>query len=344
MNYLVLGGAGFIGSDFVRLLSQRNGVGIVVVDSLTYAGHLARIQDLVEDGRVSFVQMDARNPELADYIVGADVVVNFAAETHVDRSNNPETYETFVGSNVGVVANVLRGIMKHPGVWFHQVSTDEVYGPTVKGSCTEASEVSPKNFYAATKASADLLVQAHANVHPTNWSITRCCNNVGPWQEDEKLVPKVVRNVLLGETIPVYGNGLQQREWIHIRDHNRAILHVIENRLSGVWNVGTGACLCNIDLIRRVCNMIDTEVRKSAVLRSAWPSCFARTKTVPSTQLIRLVEDRPGHDVRYALNSEKLRATGWSPSYDTDHALDDTITWSLNHLASDIPTVVDGLV
>lgn len=346
MKYLVTGGAGFIGSDYVRLLAEGNNH-VIVVDSLAYSGRKSRIQDLITSERIEFHELDICNRrEMSRLLSGVDAVVNFAALTHVDNSNEIGAGSEFIRSNVEGVTVILDclALLNHKA-WFHQVSTDEVYGQILFGSnqrFVESDALQPRNTYSATKAAAEHLIQAYVHTHGLRASISRCCNNMGPNQHEEKFVPKIISQVLRGKTFPVYGRGEQVREWIHVRDHNLAISHIIHNQLEGVWNVGTGELRTNADLAEAICHEVNEVVRTSAVLRGVFPRCPAsnRKKHGDCLSLMEYVEDRPGHDFMYALDSSKLQSTGWHPYYNFARTVYETVFWSVNNLSAETARIV----
>jgi dTDP-glucose 4,6-dehydratase len=309
MNLLVTGGAGFIGSSYVRLVRRKRPTAKVVnLDVLTYAGNLESLADLRDDPGHLFVKGDIRDGELvrrlvAEHAIGA--VVNFAAESHVDRSIM--SAEPFVDTNVVGTLRLLEAARAAGVRRFLQVSTDEVYGslgPT--GAFDEASPIQPRSPYSASKAAADHLVSAFHHTHGLDAVITRCSNNYGPYQFPEKLIPLMVLNAFEGKPLPVYGDGMQVRDWIHVEDHCEAIDLVLERGRAGeVYNVGAENDRPNLDVIR-------------AILRH----------TGQSEALIKYVPDRPGHDRRYAMNAAKIRAElGWRPRRDFEEGLAATVEW-----------------
>ncbi len=298
MRVLVTGGAGFIGSHFVRRLAAR-GDEVVVLDKLTYSGNPANL-DGVEH---RFVQGDIADPEaVASAAVGCDAIVNFAAESHVDRSIL-ESFD-FVHTQVHGTQTLLEHA-RATGVRFLQVSTDEVYGDLeAGGSSTEEDALRPSSPYSATKAGGDLLVLGYVRTHGVNASITRGANTYGPNQYPEKFLPLFLTNALDGEPLPVYGDGRQRREWLHVDDHCAAIdAALAQGRPGEIYNVG-GDERENLELVRRILDLTDAD-----------------------ESLVRHVTDRPGHDRRYSIDDSKLRALGWSPETGLDGGLAATFAW-----------------
>jgi dTDP-glucose 4,6-dehydratase len=315
VRILVTGAAGFIGSTYVRgllsgTLTRAPVTRVTVVDKLTYAASADNLAPVLADPRLTFVEGDVCDAGLmADTVPGHDVVVNFAAESHVDRSiARPQD---FVATNV-VGSHTLLRAAKDAGVrLFLQVSTDEVYGSVDFGSWTEHSPLAPNSPYAASKAAADLMAGAYARTYGMDVRITRCGNNYGPAQHPEKLIPRFITNLLDGQSLPVYGDGRNVRDWIHVDDHCRAIQLVLEKGAPGeVYNVGGGTELPNI-----------------AVAKQLIDACGAAADS------IRHVTDRPGHDFRYSLDGGKLAALGFAPQVDFATGLAQTIEWYRAHRA-----------
>ncbi len=309
MNLLVTGGAGFIGSSYVRLARRLRPADLVVnVDALTYAGNLENLRDLEADARHVFVRADIRDGDAMLDVMrrhAIDAVVNFAAESHVDRSILSAA--PFLDTNVAGTLRLLEAARAADVRRFVQVSTDEVYGslgPT--GAFEETTPVSPRSPYSASKAAADHFVMAFHHTHGMDVVITRCSNNYGPYQFPEKLIPLMISNAFDGETLPVYGDGLYVRDWIHVEDHCEAVDAVLSRGRAGeVYNIGAGDERPNLDVVR-------------AILRL----------TGRDESLIRHVPDRPGHDRRYAMNAAKIRdGLGWRPRRAFDEGLADTVAW-----------------
>jgi dTDP-glucose 4,6-dehydratase len=309
---LVTGGCGFIGSNFVlHLLRTRKDVQVINLDKLTYAGNLANLSDIEGDPRHRFVRGDICDEALVGRLLadGADTIVNFAAETHVDRSIQDSA--PFILTNVGGTHALLAAARKNKVRKFIQVGTDEVYGSLgPSGRFTEDSPLQPNNPYSASKAGADLLVRAFQRTYGMDAAITRCTNNYGPFQFPEKAIPVFIGNALEDRPIPVYGDGLHVRDWLFVEDHCRAIEAVMERGRAGeVYNVGGGNELPNIEMAR----LILRELKKPE-------------------SLIQFVKDRPGHDRRYALDSSKLsRELGWKPLVSLAEGIPRTVRWYCEH-------------
>ena len=297
MKLLVTGGAGFIGSTYVRLLQGDHE--IVVLDKLTYAGRRENVPDGVE-----LVVGGIEDRELVRQVAGGvDAIVNFAAESHVDRSIADQ--DVFARTHV-IGTGVLLDAVRELGVpRYVQVSTDEVYGSIPEGSFTETSPLDPSSPYSATKAAGDLLVSAHHHTYGTHAVICRGSNNYGPRQYPEKLIPLMVLNALHGDKLPVYGDGMQVRNWLYVEDFARGIGHALEHGAAGeVYNVGGPDECPNIEVVKRIVDLTGND-----------------------ESLIEYVTDRPGHDRRYSLASEKLRALGWQAQVHFAEGLDQTVAW-----------------
>lgn len=313
MRYLVTGGAGFIGSHFVRgLLAGEYGDNVRavhVVDKLTYAGNLANLAPIADDIRYSFVQGDICDGDLLDEVVpGHDVVVNFAAETHVDRSiSGPQD---FVRTNVDGTQSVLDACRRHDIARIVHVGTDEVYGSIDVGSWTEDSPLLPNSPYAASKAAAELMVRAYQRTYGLPVSSTRCSNNYGPYQYPEKVIPLFVTNLIDDQKVPLYGDGQNSRDWLHVDDHCRAIQLVIDRGEAGAaYNVGGGVELTNRQLTQAILDRMGR----------SWDDW------------VEPVADRLGHDRRYSVDDTRLRSLGYRPQHDLATGLDETIQWYVDN-------------
>ena len=304
MRVLVTGGAGFIGSQFVRRLAEA-GDAVVVLDKLTYAGNRANLEGVAHE----FHEGDIADPEaVAGAAEGVDAIVNFAAETHVDRS--------ILGSAEFILTDVLGTQVlldhaRHHGIRHLQVSTDEVYGdiPLEAPACTESSPIHPSSPYSASKAGGDMQVLAYVRTYGVDALITRGANTYGPRQYPEKFLPLFITNAFGGEPLPVYGDGRQRREWLHVEDHCAAIELVLRKGTGGhVYNVG-GQERENMEVVRRILDL-----------------------TGASPDLVRHVADRPGHDRRYAIDAGKLKSElGWKPEHTFEQGIADTVDWYLSH-------------
>jgi dTDP-glucose 4,6-dehydratase len=309
MKILVTGGAGFIGSHYVRTLLQGGYLGyghaqVTVLDKLTYAGNLANLEPVAASPRFSFVRGDICDAALlASVVPGHDVVINFAAETHVDRSIAGGS--DFVATNVGGTAALLQACLQARVRRVVQVSTDEVYGSVASGSWTEDAPLRPNSPYSAAKAGGDLLAEAFAHTHGLNVSITRSCNNYGPYQYPEKVIPLFVTNLIEGLKVPLYGDGQNVRGWIHVDDHCRGIQLVLEKGQPGrVYHISGDAELSNLELTQALLD------------------CFGA-----DWDMVAYVEDRKGHDRRYSLDDSALRAMGYAPQVRFSDGLKDTVRW-----------------
>ena len=305
---LVTGGAGFIGSNFVRMMLKDSGHAIVNLDALTYAGNLENLADVASNPRYTFVKGDIADTAQMDEVFAAhrpDVVVHFAAESHVDRSVLDAT--AFVRTNVQGTQVLLDKSRQHKVSRFVHVSTDEVYGSLgAWGFFTEDTPMQANSPYSASKAASDLLVRAAVHTHGMDCVVTRCSNNYGPFQFPEKLIPLMVANALEGKNLPVYGDGKNVRDWIYVTDHCEGIRAAMERGKAGeVYNFGGNAERENIYVIKEILRLLGK-----------------------GESLIHYVKDRPGHDRRYAMDSSKARATlGWEPRHTFEQGLRQTIDW-----------------
>lgn len=317
MKILITGGAGFIGANFCFYMMERHPENeYVCLDALTYAGNLKTLEPLLSEPNFKFVHGDIRSKSLVDRLFRKehfDVVVNFAAETHVDNSIlDPDIFlkVNVLGTQVLMDASLKYGIKR-----FHQVSTDEVYGdlPLNRPDLffSESSMIRPSSPYSASKAGADLLALAYFRTFGLPVTISRCSNNYGPYQFPEKLIPLMIHNALNGEKLPVYGNGLNVRDWLHVEDHCSAIDAILSKGKPGeVYNVSGNCEKANIDIVRLILKQLDKP-----------------------ESLITYVTDRKGHDLRYALNADKLKSLGWRPEHSFDEGIASTINWYVKNKA-----------
>ncbi len=325
---IVTGGAGFIGSNFVRLMLKKHpNYKIINIDTLTYAGNLENLSDVSDNKNYTFMKVDIRDRDAINDIFtnnNIDYVINFAAESHVDRSiEDPEVFLTTNILGTQVLLDAAKQYWKinpndkyckeyKDGVKFLQVSTDEVYGALGKtGMFTETTPLSPNSPYSASKASADMFVRAYGETFGMPINITRCSNNYGPYQFPEKLIPLMINNCLNEKSLPVYGDGMQIRDWLHVSDHCEAIDTVLhKGELGEVYNIGGNNEKANINIVKLIIKTLGK-----------------------SENLITYVKDRPGHDRRYAIDNTKITTElGWSPKYTFEEGIAETIEWYLNNL------------
>ncbi len=314
MNLLVTGGLGFIGSNFIRyLLGKKSLKKLVNLDKITYAGNPTNLSGVDADERYHFVKGDICNLELVDYVLKKFEIthlINFAAESHVDRSiSNPNL---FIETNVVGTQTLLNAAVTNELEMYVQISTDEVYGSLDfhEPAFTEQSPLDPHSPYSASKTAADLLVQAYFHTYKLPIIITRCSNNYGPYQFPEKLIPLMINNIRNKKSLPVYGDGKNIRDWIHVEDHSEGIWHTLQKGKPGeVYNFGGDAEISNIELVKILLQeMGETE------------------------ELISFVKDRPGHDLRYAMDFSKAkRELGWTPKWNFREGIKATIQWYLNN-------------
>lgn len=326
---LVTGGAGFIGANFIHSFMAANpGCRVVNLDLLTYAGNLENLKGLEGDPSYRFVRGDIGDAALVADLLreeSIDAVVHFAAESHVDRSiSGPEI---FIRTNVLGTQVLLEESRKHwqtgvrPGFRYLQVSTDEVYGSLgATGFFTEETSLAANSPYSASKAGADLLVRAYHETYGMPTLTTRCSNNYGPYQFPEKLIPLLIHNIVARKPLPVYGDGQNVRDWLHVRDHAEAIEQVLKRGVPGqVFNIGGNNEWKNIDIVNLVCDLLDGRLGRAGG---------------ENRRLITFVKDRPGHDRRYAIDAAKIRAVlGWEPSYTFERGIAETIDWYLANQA-----------
>jgi dTDP-glucose 4,6-dehydratase len=308
MRILVTGGAGFIGSNYVKHIISKNkhtNINVVVLDKLTYAGSIDNFGEIIGKSNFKFVQGDICDSRLVnDLVSNSDRVINFAAESHVDRSI--ESSEEFIRTNIHGTKVLLDAIRKKPNTKFIQVSTDEVYGSIDSGSWDESFPLKPNSPYAASKAAADLLVLSYQKTYSLDLMISRCCNNYGPNQFPEKIIPLFITNLIQRKKIPVYGDGQNIREWIHVKDHCRGLDLIFENGKPGeIYNLGSGMELKNLELTEKLINFFGL-----------------------GPEIIQYVADRLGHDQRYSLNFKKAsKDLGYKPEISFESGLSETISW-----------------
>ncbi|CAM4338001.1 dTDP-glucose 4,6-dehydratase [Bacillus sp. GX] len=309
MNILVTGGAGFIGSNFIHyMLRAYETYRIINYDALTYSGNLENLHSVDPDSRYSFIKGDIQNRELVEYVIQryeVQAIVNFAAESHVDRSiENPIP---FYNTNVIGTVILLELVKKYPHIKLVQVSTDEVYGSLGdEGKFTEQTPLDPSSPYSSSKASADMIALSYYKTYQLPIIVTRCSNNYGPYQYPEKLIPLMITNALEGKKLPLYGDGLNIRDWLHVNDHCSAIDVVLHKGNFGeVYNIGGNNEKANIDVVEQIMSLL------------------GKTK-----QDLRFVADRLGHDRRYAIDATKMKEElGWGPQYTFEQGLQETVKW-----------------
>lgn len=310
---LVTGGAGFIGSNFIKYVFENDdNVKIVNIDALTYAGNPENLKELENNIRYEFVRGSIQNAELVEHICidkKIDGIINFAAESHVDRSILAA--QPFIDTNISGTLNLLEVSRKLGLTRFLQVSTDEVYGSLgSEGKFTEESPIQPNSPYSASKASADHLVMSFVNTYGLSAVITRCSNNYGPYQFPEKLIPLMILNAKENKALPVYGDGMNVRDWIHVEDHCSAIWEVFNKSKDGeIYNIGGNCEKPNIEIVKTILDILDKP-----------------------ESLIKYVKDRPGHDRRYAIDSSKImNELGWAPERSFEAGLKETVDWYLKN-------------
>ncbi len=328
--YLVTGGAGFIGGNFVLGLMDRGDVKVINLDALTYAGNMDTLAPVMDNPNHIFVQGTILDRELVNSLLGQhqpSAIINFAAESHVDRSI--DSPGEFIQTNVVGTFELLEAFRNYHAsvpekdravLRFLHVSTDEVYGSLgAEGFFTEETSYAPNSPYSASKAGADHLVRAYHHTYGLPMLTTNCSNNYGPFQFPEKLIPLIIQKALAGEKLPVYGDGLQVRDWLYVEDHCRAILKVLEaGQVGEVYNIGGHNEMANLDVVKIICGLLDEMVPDSP--------------HKPHAALISFVKDRPGHDRRYAIDASKLqRELGWQPEETFETGIRKTIQWYLDH-------------
>lgn len=345
-DLLVTGGAGFIGVNFVRWwLNNHKDDRVVVVDSLTYAGNRHSLDDIIEDQRLDFIHGDIRDTELIEKLLAEhrlDTIVHLAAESHVDRSI--EGPDEFIDTNVVGTHSLLKAArttwQKSDGSWeqhrFHHVSTDEVYGSltTNDPAFEETTTYSPNSPYSASKAASDHLVRAYHHTFGLEVTTTNCSNNYGPYQFPEKLIPLMLMNILNGKPLPVYGDGMNIRDWLFVDDHCYGIELAIEKGAPGeTYCIGGNNERTNIDIVRTLCKMLQERFESNDALKSRFPDSPASGGS-SNEELITYVKDRPGHDLRYAINATKAnQELGYEPAETFETGFGKTIDWYLDNEA-----------
>ena len=335
-TYLVTGGAGFIGSNFVKHALLDEDVQVLCMDKLTYAGNIDNLREELKSKRLKFIRRDINDIDALKWAFSkwdVDKVINFAAESHVDRSiDDPQI---FLKTNVLGTQSLLKAARKYwetsdgykEGKRFVHISTDEVYGSIKKGKFSEKSQLDSHSPYAASKAAADLIVKAYVDTYKFPAVITRCSNNYGPYQFPEKIIPLMLSNMLSGKELPVYGKGQNVRDWIHVMDHCRAVDMVMaKGRVGEVYNIGADCERKNIDLVKLL-------MRKLGLMLEEEPKYKKLLKSGRISSKIAFVKDRPGHDFRYAMDSRKIRKLGWKPEIKFDDGIRLTIKWYLDNIA-----------
>lgn len=344
-NILITGGAGFIGANFVHYWSEHYPDDkLVVLDALTYAGNLASIQSLLDNNRATFVQGSICDSDLAENLLrqyNIDTIVNFAAESHVDRSiTGPDA---FIETNIIGTHALLKAART---VWlnenklanhrFHHISTDEVFGSleATDPAFTESNQYLPNSPYSASKASSDHLVRAYHHTYGLNVTTSNCSNNYGPYHFPEKLIPLCITNLLQGKELPIYGDGQNIRDWLYVEDHCRGIDMVLrEGKPGETYNIGGVNEWDNLTLVKLVCDLVDDEFRESTDLPSQYPDCPAANGK-PCSDSIVFVTDRAGHDRRYAIATDKIKnELGYEPEVTFEQGIKQTIQWYLGNEA-----------
>jgi len=310
MKLLVTGGAGFIGCNFTRIaLETRPDWEVTVLDKLTYAGRRENLEDLDGDSRFRFIQGDICDEKsVSEAMIGCDAVVNFAAETHVDRSIDDSA--SFVRTDIDGVRVLLEAFRKEDRHLFLQISTDEVYGSVEEGRSVETDQLAPRSPYAASKAGGELLAMSYWTTYGIPVTVTRASNNYGPYQYPEKLIPLFITNAMNNEPLPVYGDGLNRRDWLFVEDHCNALIMVLEKSEPGkIYNIGAGQEYTNREVTSSILEV-----------------------TSANKALVRYIEDRPGHDRRYALNVDLIeKEIGWKPHTGFEEGIRKTAAWYLNN-------------
>ena len=304
-RYLITGGAGFIGSRFIRwVLDHEPDATVTNLDAMTYAGVPATVAELDELAGHTFIKGDIRDADLVDEVIpGHDVIVHFAAESHIDRSIAGPT--VFLDTNVVGTGVLLEAAHRHQVPRFVHVSTDEVYGSLSEGFAAETAPLNPSSPYSSSKAGSDLLALSYATTYGYDVVVSRCTNNYGPYQFPEKVIPLFVTNLLQGKSVPLYGDGRNERGWLYVDDHAAAIGLIVDEGATGeIYNIGADEQLSNLELTRHILEAVGAD-----------------------ESMIEYVPDRLGHDLRYAVDSSKLRALGWLPQHNFSERLEETVNW-----------------
>ncbi len=308
MKLFVTGGLGFIGSNFIRKVLLETNHEVINFDKVTYAANPANLKDFYGNKRYSFVKGDICNKaDVKSALKDVDIILNFAAESHVDRSL--EDFSPFIETNIKGTTNLLTLALESKAKLFVQISTDEVYGQIMSGSFTENDLLNPRNPYSASKASAEMFVSAFKETYGLPTVITRSSNNYGPYQFPEKVIPLFITNLLEGKQVPLYGEGKQVREWTHVDDNCEGVLVAMEKGKKGeIYNIASGYELSNVELTHKIISLMGH-----------------------NEEMIKKVEDRKGHDFRYSLDSSKIKSLGWTPKNSFDDGLIKTINWYKNN-------------
>jgi dTDP-glucose 4,6-dehydratase len=343
MRMMITGGAGFIGSNFVRYaLGQSMAERIVVLDALTYAGNLSNLAEHLDQPNLRFVRGDICDKAGVEALLREerlDTIVHFAAESHVDRSIvEPDAFIRTNVTGTHALLEAARSVWLRDGASrshrFHHVSTDEVFGSLEPNdpAFTERTPYAPNSPYAASKAASDHLVRAYNHTYGLQVSVSNCSNNYGPFHFPEKLIPLVIVNILNGRSLPIYGDGANVRDWLHVSDHCRGIELILAKGVVGeVYNIGGRSECRNLQLVQLLCGVADEAFARSPELRSAYPSCPA-ARGESTASLIEFVRDRPGHDRRYAIDCSKIETQlGFKSSVTLDAGLRDTFSWYVEH-------------